>query len=34
VLTEEIGSRNVDDEEHALQEPELVRRMMTEVEIY
>ncbi|WP_318570563.1 hypothetical protein [Salinigranum marinum] len=34
VLTEEIGSRNVDDEGHVLQEPELVRRMVTEVEIY
>jgi hypothetical protein len=34
VLTEEIGSRNVDDDGHVLQEPELVRRMVTEVEIY
>jgi hypothetical protein len=34
VLTEEVGSRNVDDEGHVLQEPELVRRMVTEVEIY
>ncbi|MFB6102505.1 MAG: hypothetical protein ABEJ73_08050 [Haloplanus sp.] len=34
VLTEEIGSRNVDDEGHVLQEPELIRRMVTEVEIY
>ncbi|WP_157969291.1 hypothetical protein [Haloplanus rubicundus] len=34
VLTEDIGSRNVDDEGHVLQEPELVRRMVTEVESY
>lgn len=34
VLTEEVGSRNVDDEGHVLQEPELVRRIVTEVEIY
>lgn len=34
VLTEEVGSRNVDDEGHVLQEPDLVRRMVTEVEIY
>jgi hypothetical protein len=34
VLTEEVGSRNVDDEGNVLQEPELVRRMVTEVEIY
>ncbi len=34
VLTEEIGSRNVDDDGHVLQEPGLVRRMVTGVEIY
>jgi hypothetical protein len=34
VLTEEVGSRHVDDDGHVLQEPELVRRMMTEVEVY
>ncbi|WP_436930792.1 hypothetical protein [Halosimplex halobium] len=34
VLTEEVGSRNVDDDGHVLQEPELVRRMVTEVKIY
>ncbi|MFA9518657.1 hypothetical protein ACERIT_15855 [Halopenitus sp. H-Gu1] len=34
VLTEEVGSRNVDDDGHVLQEPELIQRMMTEVEIY
>jgi hypothetical protein len=34
VLAEEAGSRNVDDDGHVLQEPELVRRMVTEVEIY
>jgi len=34
VLTEEVGSRNVDEEGHVLQEPTLVRRMVTEVEIY
>lgn len=34
VLTEEVGSRNVDDEGHVLQEPELVKRMVTEVEIF
>ena len=34
VLTEEVGSRNVDEDGHVLQEPELVKRMVTEVEIY
>jgi hypothetical protein len=34
VLTEELGSRKVDEEGHVLQEPQLVRRMVTEVEIY
>jgi len=34
VLTAEVGSRNVDDDGHALQEPKLVRRVVTEVEIY
>ncbi|MFB6159740.1 MAG: hypothetical protein ABEJ61_01015 [Haloferacaceae archaeon] len=33
VLTEEVGSRHVDDG-HVRQEPELVRRMVTEVEIH
>lgn len=33
VLTEEVGSRNVDDEGHVLQEPTLVHQMVTEVEI-
>jgi len=34
VLSEEVGSRRVDDDGHVLQEPELVRRMVTEIEIY
>ena len=34
VLTEEIGSRHLDEDGHVIQEPELVRRMVTEVEIY
>lgn len=34
VLTEEVGTRHVDDEGHVQQEPEIVRRMMTEIEIY
>lgn len=34
VLTEEVGSRTVDDDGHVLQEPTLVKRMITEVEIY
>ena len=34
VLTEEVGSRNVDEDGHVLQEPDLVKRMVTEVEIY
>lgn len=34
VLSQEVGSRNVDNDGHVLQEPELVRRMMTEVEIF
>jgi len=34
VLTEEVGSRHVDEDGHVLQEPTLVRRMVTEVEIY
>ncbi|MFB6104945.1 MAG: hypothetical protein ABEJ57_07705 [Halobacteriaceae archaeon] len=34
VLSEEVGSRHVDEEGHVLQEPELVRRMVTELEIF
>jgi len=34
VLTEEVGSRTVDDEGHVLQEPTVVRRMVTEIEVY
>lgn len=34
VVTEEVGSRNVDSSGHVLQEPTLERRMMTELEIY
>jgi len=34
VLTEEVGSRHLDEDGHVLQEPTLVRRMVTEVEIY
>lgn len=34
VLTEEVGSRQVDDDGHVRQEPDLVKRMVTEVEIY
>ncbi|WP_435345847.1 hypothetical protein [Haloarchaeobius sp. HRN-SO-5] len=34
VLTEEVGSRHVDETGRVLQEPELVRRMVTELEIY
>jgi|GEM_PF-3065102 len=34
VLSEEVGSRHVDEDGHVLQEPELVRRMVTELEIF
>ena len=34
VLSEEVGARHVDGQGHLLQEPDLVRRMVTEVEIY
>lgn len=34
VLTEEVGSRNVDEDGHVLQEPTLEKQMMTEMEIY
>jgi hypothetical protein len=34
VLTEEVGAKRVDEDGHVLQEPDLERRMIVEVEIY
>lgn len=34
VLAAELGSRTLDDDGHVVQEPEIVRRMVTEIEIY